>query len=78
MSNENTATVAPFPTPAPLSTIESRTLTRATRKAVNAECHTAEFIVKKATLTERRACVKDFNEGIPVSAEERSAFYAAL
>ena len=77
MSNTKEATVTPFPS-TQLSTIESRKLTRVTRKAVNAECHTAEFVTKKATLTERRACVKDFNEGIPVGAEERAAFYAAL
>jgi hypothetical protein len=61
-----------------LTTPEARDLTIETRKVVHAECHKAEFVVAKATLTERRACVKDFNEGIPKGANERAAFYASL
>jgi len=77
MANTETSNVVEI-TEQPLSTDAARDLTRTVRKAVNAECHTAEFVTKKATLTERRACVKDFNQGIPTGATERAAFFASL
>lgn len=61
-----------------LTTDEARDLTRSTRAIVNAECHKPEFVIAKATTTERRVCVKDFNAGIPSDPVERAAYFASL